>query len=337
MFASVSKVFTSKAQAAPAPYDYGFPEYGFSVSEMNNSAVKNPYKNADDVVNTILPAHPEYISKVMDCFGVTIDPSSYDITSYGTNPIDPMSPDPSKQNFYSDGDPNNCTDSSEEWTQVRFYIFDTQTMDSIACYLGDDNDSLAQQACSIVANNQSGGSPTSSSSVSQSTGTSGLVNPLSQIQENGALRAERVDQGVDYSGSGPILAIGSGTIMSTTNSGWPGGTFITIKLDDLPGKYVYVAENCKNITVKEGQHVNAGDKLCTLINASPNLEIGWADGQAIGQALAHDVWVGNDDPAYYTAYGKNFSDLLQSLGAPAGTIETGAKELGSLPAGWPAW
>jgi murein DD-endopeptidase MepM/ murein hydrolase activator NlpD len=162
----------------------------------------------------------------------------------------------------------------------------------------------------------------------------GLVNPLQKISN---LQKGRVDQGVDYSGSGPVLAMGSGKVLSTTNSGWPGGTFIVIKLDKYPDKYVYVAENCQDIKVHYSQHVNAGDELCTLVNAFPNLEIGWADGTRIGEAIAHDVWVGNDDPAYFTAYGKNFSQLLQKLGAPPGTIQAGARELGKLPEDWPTW
>lgn len=37
----------------------------------------------------------------------------------------------------------------------------------------------------------------------------------------------------------------------------------------------------------------------------------------------------------FTAYGENFSQLLQALGAPGGVIE-GAVH-GALPAGWPTW
>ncbi len=340
IFASIPKLFAATAHAATTtPYDYGFPQYGFSAAEMNSPIVKNPYQNADQVVDTILPEHPQYIQRAQDCFGVTIDPTTYNITSLGTDQIDAGNPDAIKMNFYQQpgaaGYNASCADTSSAWLQVRFYIFDTQTMASTTCYLGKDSDSQTQQACEMVANNQ--GNTDQTSTPSGTTNPGGLVNPLGVIQKNGSLRAERVDQGVDYSGSGPILAIGAGKILSTTNSGWPGGTFIVIKLDAYQDKYVYVAENCQNILVQVGQHVNAGDKLCTLVNAFPNLEIGWADGQAIGDALAHNVWPGHDSDAYYTAYGKNFSDLLKSLGAPSGTVGPGAKELGFLPAGWPSW
>ncbi len=56
---------------------------------------------------------------------------------------------------------------------------------------------------------------------------------------------ERIDQGVDYSGSGPLGAIGDGkiTYVGTSGTGWP-GAFIEFQLTDGPdaGRYVYYAE-----------------------------------------------------------------------------------------------
>ena len=68
------------------------------------------------------------------------------------------------------------------------------------------------------------------------------ANPLRSV--NG-LNPERIDQGVDYSGFGPIYAIGDGVVLSTANSGWPGGTFIAYRLTDGPanGLVVYAAED----------------------------------------------------------------------------------------------
>ncbi|MEX1995176.1 MAG: hypothetical protein WD887_00150 [Candidatus Saccharimonadales bacterium] len=130
ILASVSSLFSPKASAATGSYDFGIPKYGFSVEEINDELVKNPYKNAEDVVGSILPAHPDYIERAEKCYGVTIDPTTYDITSFdGTTPT------------YEDFGDEKCNDKSPTWRQVRFYIFDTQTMTSAACYEGDD------QAC----------------------------------------------------------------------------------------------------------------------------------------------------------------------------------------------
>ena len=57
------------------------------------------------------------------------------------------------------------------------------------------------------------------------------ANPLRAIN---ALTPERIDQGVDYSGYGPIYAIGNGVVLSAVNSGWPGGTFIAYRLSGGP-------------------------------------------------------------------------------------------------------
>ncbi len=161
-------------------------------------------------------------------------------------------------------------------------------------------------------------------------------NPLRDVKNLGQ---SRVDQGVDYTGSGPVYAIGNGVVKNITNAGWPGGTFIVYQLTDGPAKdkYVFFAENCSPIQVSIGQTVDTNTVLCTMIDASPHIEIGWANGAALGEALAHDVWVGYDSDAYFTAYGQNFSQLMVSLSAPSGKIAPGAKMLGSLPPGWPTW
>ena len=189
-----------------------------------------------------------------------------------------------------------------------------------------------------VTSTPAGGGPTSPTTPPAS---DAYKNPFRDIHNLGA---SRVDQGVDYTGSGPIYALGNGKVVSTTNSGWPGGTFIVYQLTDGPasGKYVYFAENCDNIKVSTSppnNTVTSDTVICTMVDASPHIEIGWADGSAIGNSMAHDVWVGHDSDSYYTAFGKNLSDLLQSLPSPppAGIVHAGAQKLGTLPPGWPTW
>jgi hypothetical protein len=155
------------------------------------------------------------------------------------------------------------------------------------------------------------------------------------------LVAQRIDQGVDYGGYGPVYAMGKGKVLNLTNSGWPGGTFIVYQLLEGPaaGKFVFFAENCPvSPSLRISQIVDSSTRICTMVDASPHIEIGWADGAALGAAKAHSVWGSSvDDENHYTAYGLNFSQLLEKLGAPAGTIKTGAQKLGSLEAGWPTW
>lgn len=162
--------------------------------------------------------------------------------------------------------------------------------------------------------------------------SSGYVNPLKGVSH---LQPARIDMGVDYSGFGPIYALGDGTVANLTNSGWPSpSTFISYKLSSGPaqGKYVYVAENCINIKVHVGQTIHAGDTLCDLVDAFPDLEIGWAQPPGLGDTIA--VHNGGYVEGKATAAGENFNQLLVSLGAPSGTQQP---QMGSLPPGWPTW
>jgi len=163
------------------------------------------------------------------------------------------------------------------------------------------------------------------------------VNPLRGVT---GLTPERIDQGVDYAGSGPIYAIGNGVVVNTYNSGWPGGAFISYRLTDGPaeGDVVYVAENVVP-AVSVGEQVTPATVLGTLIDAYPDMETGWADPPGYGDtlAMAAGQWSSYDDANDIpTAYGTNFSQLLASLGAPGG-LSLAAPVSGTLPAGWPTW
>ncbi|MGC8463959.1 MAG: hypothetical protein ACP5P9_09875 [Acidimicrobiales bacterium] len=156
------------------------------------------------------------------------------------------------------------------------------------------------------------------------------TNPLASVR---ALNPERIDQGVDYSGYGPVVALGDGTVLSTTNSGWPGGTFIAYRLSDGPaaGLVVYVAEDILP-EVSVGEHVTAGMPLGTLYEGPDGMETGWADPSGDGVTMARDA--GQFSGANSTAYGASFSQLLASLGAPPGILQNNPPT-GQLAPGWP--
>jgi Transglycosylase-like domain len=68
--------------------------------------------------------------------------------------------------------------------------------------------------------------------------------PISPV--GAGLTQGRTDQGVDFSGKGNLFAVGAGTIEAVTNSGWPGGTYIALRLDhplDADHAVVYYAED----------------------------------------------------------------------------------------------
>jgi peptidoglycan hydrolase CwlO-like protein len=160
----------------------------------------------------------------------------------------------------------------------------------------------------------------------------GYADPLRGV---GALTTERIDQGVDYSGFGDIYAIGNGVVLSTAGPGWPGGTFIAYRLTDGPaaGLVVYAAEDIAP-SVQVGASVTSNTVLGQVYAGPDGIETGWADGAALPNTMARDS--GQFNGSNSTAYGYNFSRLLQSLGAPGGVLQNDPPT-GSLPATWPRW
>jgi hypothetical protein len=170
-----------------------------------------------------------------------------------------------------------------------------------------------------------GVSSSSSAPFSVSGGASGYQNPFRSVQ---GLTAERVDQGVDYSGTGPVYALGAGTVVATFNPGWPGGGWIVVHLSGgaAAGHYSYVAENITP-AVHIGQQV---DSSTVIGNMHGGIETGWAapPGAGFSMAMVNLQFTGSNA----TAYGKNYSDLLASLGCPPGIV-TGPVR-GTVPPGW---
>jgi hypothetical protein len=166
------------------------------------------------------------------------------------------------------------------------------------------------------------------SAATAAAGPSGYVNPLA----NASVRAERIDQGVDYAGSGTIGAIGPGVVTQVvpSGSGWEGGGYVEYKLTAGPyaGRYVFAAEGVAP-TVSVGQTLSAGQPVATIIpGSSTGIEIGFAAG--VGQSAYASRYGGGYSEGQRTAAGQAFSDLVASLGGPAGLPE-GRPVVGHFP------
>jgi cell wall-associated NlpC family hydrolase len=161
---------------------------------------------------------------------------------------------------------------------------------------------------------------------------SGYVNPFSQVK---GLTPQRVDQGVDFDGSGPILAIGNAVIGETGGGGWPGGPFMSYQLTDgqFAGNWVYVAENI-HPTVSQGQTVRQGQTIATMFNGGTGIETGWAAAGGTSTesqtAAAGGIGGGNLPASGATAIGMSFENFLVSLGVPKAP-NFGAKTGGKVP------
>ena len=148
----------------------------------------------------------------------------------------------------------------------------------------------------------------------------GYANPLAGAN----VTPERIDQGVDYSGSGTLGAIGDGkvTYVGTSGTGWP-GAFVEYQLSGgaYSGRYVYYAESVTPTAgLHVGQAVHAGQPIASIHGG---IEIGWGSGvgtQPLAQALGQ--WSGGDDSSNAASpAGKSFSALIAQLGGPPGKVE----------------
>ncbi len=160
-------------------------------------------------------------------------------------------------------------------------------------------------------------------------------NPLRGI---GDLVLERIDMGVDFSGSGPVYPVGYAVITSATGEadGWPGGGWITYQLINGPdaGLTVYVAEDVVP-TVLPGTRVTPWTVIGEMFQGYDGIETGWAQPDAAQSELAEAAApeAGGVGP-FPTAIGVNFDELLQSLGVPAAP-NFGQPASGYVPANYP--
>ncbi|MBV9804470.1 MAG: hypothetical protein JO130_14815 [Solirubrobacterales bacterium] len=192
---------------------------------------------------------------------------------------------------------------------------------SVPLAAGDTGSGTGQSFSGTLAAAQTG-------AATAAAGASGYVNPLA----NASVRAERIDQGVDYAGSGTIGALGPAVVTQVvpSGSGWEGGGYVEYKLTAGPyaGRYVYAAEGVTP-TVSIGQTLSAGQPVATIVpGSSTGVEMGFASG--VGESSYASQYGGGYSEGQLTAAGQAFSNLIASLGAPAGLAE-GRPLVGHFP------
>lgn len=152
---SVPSFITGKAKAATNQnYDYGFDEYGYSLSDLRDDRFKNPQENAELAYDILQgPDGQTYKDRAAKCFGITFVDVGGALAPRSENDVPP----------YYEMD-ETCTDPSESWTRVRFFILDSQLTEGYACYQdGADNtcNEFELDGSARVVGGQSGGSTTS--------------------------------------------------------------------------------------------------------------------------------------------------------------------------------
>jgi hypothetical protein len=183
LFTSLGSLFGGTVKADTGSFDYGFPTIGFTQADMSDSKYENPYDNACRVVGC--PGQTDPASGVKGIAGFLTD-STGAVTATGQAYIDlahkcfgaKVTPDANGQNWdvvsdsgtmpnpYDSGYPGNCGNTSDvNWTRLRFFILDTQTMNTMGCYQGDS------QACSDIGFTATNSTGQDSNSGTNGTGT----------------------------------------------------------------------------------------------------------------------------------------------------------------------
>ena len=143
-------------------------------------------------------------------------------------------------------------------------------------------------------------------------------NPLRSANVN----SERIDQGVDFGGSGPIFALGPGKITQIHSSGWPGGAFIVEQMTsgDLQGRFIYDAEDITP-TVHVGQTVDKNTKVGDIHG---QIEIGFASGANTSESMARQAGQASatgDPGEVSTGWGEAYNEVLKALGDKGGIAQ----------------
>lgn len=153
-----------------------------------------------------------------------------------------------------------------------------------------------------------------------------LIDPFHKIV---GLTPMGLDKGVDFGGTGEIVAMGNCVVnYASAHTTWPGGAFIGLTFTDGPykGKHTYHAENL-TILVHEGQHVARGQAVAVLHNAYPYSESGWGAGYGENTLAAQLGQPRNSE------CGASYNRLLKKLGCVSGGDDSAA--VGTMPPGYP--
>ncbi len=259
MFSKLPHLITATASAQTfGTWPYGFAEYGYSVSDMDNSAVENPYANAKIAVD-IIKNNPTLATKATKCFGVNFvestvtDPDTKQTyKSLGVTHVDASSaPNPYDKTSTDKYDDWGCNDTSTDWLRIRFFVFDTSTMDALSCFEEGDNESCNNVGFSPPpATSGSGGTIDCNNMGDPSTWPDQSPGTADQTNGHAALIAANAQ-----SLTCPNVPIPSGAIPGTA------------------GKQYFAYDGCSDGCVDQGREAcqanNAGDKCIKVKYRNP--------------------------------------------------------------------
>lgn len=137
----------------------------------------------------------------------------------------------------------------------------------------------------------------------------GYVNPFHHAN----ISWGRIDEGVDFTGSGPIAAIGDSVVTNIMSGWYKGQPLVDYKLLNGPkaGQYVYVAEGINGYP-SVGTHLTAGQTVANFAHGTVNdsIETGW------GAAGGNGTLAGGGSGE--TSAGRSFYGFLKQLAGGGG-------------------
>lgn len=144
IFSNFGNIFGGRTKAATLDDIYGFPEFGYSIEDQNNPDFADPFVNADKVEKYGLDRLNDKYGK---CFSTKVTLSS-DNTPHLTfsDAVDYAKLD--------DNDHKKCRDDKDQemFKRFRFFLADSITLKSQACYDGLDESACGELGFSDTAN-----------------------------------------------------------------------------------------------------------------------------------------------------------------------------------------
>ncbi len=116
-------------------FNYGSPDVGFSLEDLNSDALDDPYDNGTQATAILTGSKGQtFITRAQKCFGVKLGTDG-SVSKDMKAKIDPTS---------KDYDGYGCADQDMDWTRVRFYILDMTTGQGSVCYDYADTEACQQ-------------------------------------------------------------------------------------------------------------------------------------------------------------------------------------------------
>jgi len=194
VFGNLFKSFSPNLLAESQPYDYGVDKFGFSLEELDNTSVENPFENAEYIETKLEELNEKYGIK---CFGTTIDPSTGAVQYQKAPRYDQL-----------EKDKGTCgvENKDPDFLKYRFYLVDTISAKTIECY-----ESIREESCTelgLETSSDPNQTTTNSGTVSGDAKT--LANTIlqnSKITKNGPAKTQLESIA---SGAGPCPSVNGG-------------------------------------------------------------------------------------------------------------------------------